>query len=606
MKIKEMIGSIQLKKRFDRTRKRPRQLMTKWGEELFNSENPMPLTEYPRPQLVRGNYTILNGFWRYAFTKSAEKPSQWDGEILVPFSPETALSRVERQLMPDEYLWYERDFELYKTNEICEMKGRLILHFGACDERCRVYVNERHAGSHSGGYQAFSMDITDSIREGKNTIRVCVRDLSDTSYHGRGKQRLKNGGMFYTAQSGLWQTVWYEWVPEVYIKDLRITPVYDKDRVSIAIKANKNMTQASYCVEIYDDNKKVGEADCVCGSGMWKELSVHIPDKKSWSPMSPFLYKVKISLNCLNSESAADNIEGYFGMRCFTVEKDRNGAPSLCLNHVPYFQNGVLDQGYYPESLLTPPSDEAMINDIAFIKSKGFNMIRKHCKIEPMRWYYHCDRLGVLVWQDMINGGGTYNLIKTCYIPNVITPLQRLKDSHYSYTSRADRRGRREWKKECAETIRQLYSCTSICTWTLFNEGWGQFDAQKNTELVRKIDSTRFIDAHSGWFDQNAGDVKSEHTYFFALTVKRGEKPYVLSEYGGISFAVEGHTYSDEYFGYGFHDSKEQFLKEYNEFSRQIERLKKEGMCAAVYTQLSDIEEEINGLVTYDRRVEKV
>lgn len=597
MKVKEVLTAIGAERLFGEDKAEPKQLMTKWGEALLESKHPEPLSEYPRPQLVRDNYTILNGYWQYAFTETSGQPSVWDGEILVPFSPETVLSGVERQLMPNEYLWYARDFEIDRLN------GRLLLHFGACDERCKVYVNDKEAGRHSGGYQAFSLDITEYVRTGNNRVLVCVQDRSDTSYHGRGKQCLKNGGMFYTAQSGLWQTVWYEWVPDVYIKGLRITPDYDTDKVRIAVKANKNVTQVSYFAEVYDGEALVGTAECAGSGAAWEELSVQIPDKKSWSPVSPFLYDVKI---CMRSEGAVDKVESYFGMRCFSVEKDRDGVPRLCLNHMPYFQNGVLDQGYYPESLMTPPSDEAMVHDIAFIKSKGFNMIRKHCKLEPMRWYYHCDRLGVLVWQDMINGGGAYNFVKTCYLPNAIVPLQKLKDNHYGYTAREDARGRREWKKECAETIAQLYNCPCICMWVLFNEGWGQFDAAANTAFVRRMDSTRLIDAHSGWFDQGAGDVKSEHTYFFKLSAKRGEKPYVLSEYGGISLIVEGHTYSDAYFGYGVHADQERFLEEYAQFTAQVERLKKEGLCAAVYTQLSDIEEEINGLVTYDRKVEKI
>ncbi len=597
MKVKEVLTAIGVERFLEGDKAEPKRLMTKWGEALLENENPKPLAEYPRPQLVRDNYTVLNGYWRYAFTGTAEVPSVWDGDILVPFSPETVLSGVERQLLPNEYLWYSRDFEVAK------LKGRLLLHFGACDERCKVYVNDREAGRHSGGYQAFSVDITEFIKLGTNTVTVCVQDTSDTSYHGRGKQCLKNGGMFYTAQSGLWQTVWCEWVPCGYIKALRITPVYDEDRVVIAVKGGGNVTRVSYSAAVYDGDMLVGTAECAGGDAAWTELSVAIPDKKSWSPVSPFLYDVKL---CMRGEEFEDRVDSYFGMRCFSVEKGRDGVPRLCLNHVPYFQNGVLDQGYYPESLMTPPSDEAMVHDIAFIKRKGFNMIRKHCKLEPMRWYYHCDRLGVLVWQDMINGGGVYNFIKTCYLPNAIVPLQKLKDNHYGYTAREDARGRREWKKECAETVAQLYNCPCICMWVLFNEGWGQFDAVKNTAFVRQMDATRLIDAHSGWFDQGAGDVKSEHTYFFKLSVKREERPYVLSEYGGVSLIVEGHMYSDAYFGYGVHEDAARFLEEYARFRTQVQELKKDGLCAAVYTQLSDIEEEINGLVTYDRRVEKV
>ncbi len=233
-------------------------------------------------------------------------------------------------------------------------------------------------------------------------------------------------------------------------------------------------------------------------------------------------------------------------------------------------------------------------------------MIRKHCKIEPMRWYYHCDRLGMLVWQDMINGGTTYNLVKTCYIPTVLFPLRRKRDNDYAYMSRADKNGREEWKKECIETVEQLYNCTSICMWVLFNEGWGQFDAKENTELVRSVDNTRLIDAHSGWFDQGAGDVKSEHIYFFDLIAKKSGKPYVISEFGGISLAVEGHTYSDRYFGYGSHSDTAALQDAYSAFERRIEELKREGLCASVYTQLTDIEEETNGIMTYDRSVLKL
>jgi hypothetical protein len=293
-------------------------------------------------------------------------------------------------------------------------------------------------------------------------------------------------------------------------------------------------------------------------------------------------------------------------MRHFSVENDIDGIPRLCLNHRPYFQNGILDQGYYPESLMTPISDEAMINDIMVAKDKGFNMIRKHCKIEPMRWYYHCDHLGMLVWQDMINGGSSYNLMKTCYIPTVVKALRNKNDSDYAYMGRTDKKGRREWKKECKDTIKQLYNCTSICTWVLFNEGWGQFDAVENTAMVRGIDNTRIIDSHSGWFDQNAGDVKSEHIYFFDLKVKKSDKPYVLSEYGGISLAVEDHIYSDNHFGYGRHEDKDTFTSEYNSLQKRITQMKGEGLSAAVYTQLTDIEEEVNGIMTYDRKRVKI
>ena len=428
---------------------------------------------------------------------------------------------------------------------------------------------------------------------------------------------LKNGGMFYTAQSGLWQTVWCEWVPEIYIQELRITPDYDDDSVVIEITSNKmfsdkaalyesgvsgkigNSAEVPCKILLFDGNQLADEKKILVSPTEKAAIRIEIADKKSWTPENPFLYELRIVYG-------EDMVESYFGMRCFSAEPDRDGIPRLCLNHKPYYQKGILDQGYYPESLLTPVSDEVMIYDIKTAKAKGYNMIRKHCKIEPMRWYYHCDRLGMLVWQDMINGGTTYNLVKTCYIPTVLFPLRHKRDNDYGYTSRADKNGREEWKKECVETIKQLYNCTSICMWVLFNEGWGQFDAKENTDMVREIDNTRMIDAHSGWFDQDAGDVKSEHIYFFELIAKKSKKPYVISEFGGISFAVEGHTYSDRYFGYGSHSDRDALSDAYNAFDQRLEELKKEGLCASVYTQLTDIEEEINGIMTYDRRVLKL
>lgn len=607
MKIKEMLETLQLNKILDKGEQKHNQLLTPWGERIAQEQTEIVLTEYPRPQMARKNYTILNGIWKYAITSDDARPVLWDGDIRVPFSPETYLSGVQRQLQPDEYLWYERKLVIDRI----PAEKRLLLNFGACDERCRVYVNDALAGTHSGGYQAFSIDITEYIQAGKNTLRLCVQDKSDTSYHGRGKQMLKNGGMFYTAQSGLWQTVWCEWVPELYIQKLRITPDYDNDSVAIEIISNKMISEeipagnaASgkevFCkILLFDKNQIAGEKKTAVLPGEKALITMEIPDKKSWTPENPFLYELRIVYG-------EDMVESYFGMRCFSAEPDRDGIPRLCLNHKPYFQKGILDQGYYPESLLTPVSDEAMIFDIETAKAKGYNMIRKHCKIEPMRWYYHCDRLGMLVWQDMINGGTTYNLVKTCYIPTVLFPLRRKRDNDYGYTSRADKTGREEWKKECVETVSQLYNCTSICTWVLFNEGWGQFDAKENTDMVREIDSTRIIDAHSGWFDQDAGDVKSEHIYFFELIAKKGKKPYVISEFGGISLAVEGHMYSDKYFGYGNHSDREALQEAYNVFEKRLEELKKEGLCASVYTQLTDIEEETNGIMTYDRRVLKL
>ena len=585
MIMKQMLEALQLKRKNTGTK----QLKTIWGEQIDKEH---VLEEYPRPQMVRDNYTILNGIYQYAFTGSSEMPSCYDGEILVPFSPETEMSGVGRQLQPNEYLWYERSFLLEQLP-----KGkRLLLHFGACDERCRVYINGEQVGTHAGGYQAFYFDITAFIKEGENKLQVCVKDVSDTSYHGRGKQKLKNGGMFYTAQSGIWQTVWYEWVPEIYVQSMHIIPHFDEDSVEIELFTNEEGKFLPYKVYIFDRGHLISEMSIEDGH----KMMLPIPNKKAWSPVSPFLYDVTIMYG-------EDFIQSYFGMRHFSVEKDSNGILRLCLNHVPYFQNGILDHGYWPESLLTPISDEAMIYDIQEAKNQGFNMIRKHCKIEPMRWYYHCDRLGMLVWQDMINGGVEYNPFKTTYIPTVIRKLQQLKDSHHVFHGRANAKGRKEWKKECIETIEQLYNCTSICTWVLFNEGWGQFDAEENTQMVLEKDNTRIIDSHSGWFDQGAGDMRSVHIYFFELAVEKGlNKPFVISEYGGLAYGVKEHSYSEDIYGYANYENATDYKKAYKEMMDKIQKLKREGLAAAVYTQLADVEEEVNGILTYDRKISKL
>ena len=343
MKIREIMETLQLNKLLDKGDRTYNQLMTPWGEQIDSEQTQVVLTEYPRPQLARKNHIILNGIWKYAFTSDDDQPVIWDGEIRVPFSPETYLSGVQRQLKPEEYLWYERKLMIDRI----PTGKRLLLNFGACDERCRVYVNHTLAGTHSGGYQAFTIDITAFIQTGKNTLRICVQDKSDTSYHGRGKQMLKNGGMFYTAQSGLWQTVWCEWVPETYIQELRITPDYDRDCAVVEITSNKYMDNqegtglgAIPCkILLFDQNQVVQEQKISVLPEEKTILKINIQDKKSWSPEHPFLYEIRIVYG-------EDMVESYFGMRLFTTEPDSNGVPRLCLNHLPYFQKGILDQGY--------------------------------------------------------------------------------------------------------------------------------------------------------------------------------------------------------------------------------------------------------------------
>lgn len=569
------------------------QLTTVWGENLDKNNI---WQEYPRPQMQREHYQMLHGEWDYAIIpKNEEYSFESQGKILVPFSPEASLSGVQRQLQPNEYLWYQR--KLGFTEEECQRKQnqeRCLLHFDAVDQQAVIYINGIEVAKHYGGYLPFEVDITEYVSETPCTLQVRVQDDSDTSYHARGKQTLKRGGMFYTAQSGIWQSVWYEWVPENYVKKMKITPDYDN--ACVRIELDLKVAFENVCVELEDENTQysVEKAD---GS---ITISFEEGNFKSWSPEEPNLYYFKLKVG-------KDEIRSYFAMRSFTVEKDEKGIPRFCLNHKPYFLNGLLDQGYWPDGLMTAPCDEALIYDIELAKKTGFNMIRKHIKIEPLRWYYHCDRLGAIVWQDMVNGGTTYNMTWVCYLPTVLPGLN-MKDQRYGTFSRKEEEGRRLWEEECKNTIEHLYNVPSISTWVPFNEAWGQFDAARVADDVKKQDSTRTVDHASGWFDQKGGDFNSVHNYFRKLKVKRDDKrAFVISEYGGYACHITGHSSVERIFGYKKFQTSEDVSKAYKElYKGQVEPLIEKGLSGVVYTQLSDIEEEVNGLVTYDRKVVKI
>ncbi|SHK19234.1 glycoside hydrolase family 2 protein [Hespellia stercorisuis] len=609
------------------------QLYTKWGRELDGDH---VLEEYPRPMLVRDSFVNLNGYWKYAFQKDSGIPLKYDGEILVPFSPETALSGVKRQLQPDEYLWYFRTFPVKK-----ELVGRrALLHFGAVDQACQVYVNRKKAGRHTGGYLPFTVDITDYLMAGDNVLMLQVKDVSDTSWHARGKQSLKRGGMFYMAQSGIWQTVWMEYVPDNYVEKLVCTPLYDEEKIRIEVRAEiecpvrievseaevaedavrseamgdtvlSDAADDAELSEVAEDavrSEAAGEADadkrqCIaCADGLANTaIEISIPQMKSWTPETPYLYSFSV-------EMGGDHVESYFAMRCFTLEKDEQDTPRLCLNHQPCFQRGVLDQGYWPDGLYTAPSDEALIFDIMEMKKMGFNMMRKHLKIESERWYYHCDRLGMIVWQDMVNGGTAYKFWYVTYLATFLTRMGKSrKDGYTRLLSRRDKEGRLEFVKEMKETIELLYSHPSICTWVIFNEGWGQFQTADMTDIVRELDQTRLIDQASGWFDQGGGDMQSIHNYFFELNLlPEKERATVLSEFGGYSLRVKGHSACEKLYGYGTFKDMDSLNAEYRKRQQEAESEIPGGLCATVYTQVSDVEEEVNGIFTYDREVQKI
>ena len=566
-----------------------KQLMTKWADNI-NEKN--VLGEYPRPLMRRKSYVNLNGIWKYAIRETKGFPKKMDGDILVPFSPEAVLSGVNRQLKPEEYLWYKRRL----PDEVKPEKGsRWILHFGAVDQCAVVYINGKKQGKHVGGYLPFSYDITEALKEEKNLLTVKVRDYSETCYYSRGKQKLKNGGMFYTAQSGIWQTVWIEKVPECYIGHLKITPLYDQSSIMIQMEEEHGIKDIDYEVTI--TARKMWPVKASGKTG--KPCVIMIPHMRSWSPEDPFLYDLHVRMG-------EDSVESYFAMRKVEVKNDKEGIPRIFLNNEPYFEKGVLDQGYWPDGLYTPPCDEAMIYDIQKMKDLGFNMIRKHIKIEPQRWYYHCDRIGMLVWQDMPSGGGQYNLL-TISAP-LITGVH-LKDSHYRLFARTDAEGRDSYTRELEELVAQLQNCPCIVLWVPFNEGWGQFDAKNAVRLLRRLDPTRLIDHASGWHDQGVSDVKSLHVYFKPYRFKPDKKGrvVVLSEFGGYNLPVAGHTWNAKNFGYRGYQTPEALGEAVKTlYETQIVPACKSGLAADVYTQLSDVEHELNGLVTYDRSVVKL
>lgn len=562
-------------------------LSTKWGEKVDYRH---VLDEYPRPYLKRDSFMNLNGFWQYSITETKCFPQYFHEKILVPFSPEAPLSKVNIQLKPGEYLWYQK-FILLQRKE----NKKTILHFGAVDQIAEIYINQENIYTHVGGYLPFEIDITKYVQEGINDITVCVQDKSEHGYHAKGKQRLKRGGMYYTAQSGIWQTVWIEEVPLTYIKDVKIVPDFDHSQILLTIFLNQ-ATDENIIIEIDDQDKLE-----VSSSKKVINQTIKINNKIAWSPENPHLYNIKIT-------TRDDEVTSYFAMRCFTIENDENNIPRICLNHQPIFMNGVLDQGYWPDGLYTAPSDEALIYDIKMMKELGFNTIRKHIKIEAARWYYHCDRLGMIVWQDMVNSGFRYHPLIVTYLPTVFKCMRKnFSDKHKYLLSRFDKNSRQEFIRECKNTVDYLSHFPCISTWVLFNEGWGQFETAKLTDYLRQVDPTRLIDSASGWFDQKCGDFRSEHHYFDKPKIIADKRAFVISEYGGLTYRVKDHVSSNRIYGYQNYEDINEYQNNYHlMFEQMIKPLIYQGLCGAIYTQLSDIEDEINGLLTYDRKVCKL
>ncbi len=573
----------------------PQQLKTPWAEEVDHNQ---PLPEYPRPQMRRESWQNLNGSWDYAITThTAPPPSEYTGKILVPFPLESLLSGVQRQLKPHERLWYKRRFSIDSPWQ----GGRVLLHFGAVDWECRVYLNNVFIGEHRGGYSPFTFDITATLTQGENELVVSVWDPSDSKPIQRGKQVRDPGFIWYTTVSGIWQTVWLEHVPDSYIASLRLVPDIDKSTLTVQAEIAHPRPGQRLQAEVMDQDQPLAGGESLTG----ESLVLHLPNAKLWSPESPHLYDLRVTL--LEKNIPHDRVMSYFGMRKFSLCRDSAGHLRFCLNNAPCFLYGPLDQGYWPDGLYTPPTDEAMRWEIDFLKKAGFNMLRKHIKVEPARYYAHCDQAGIIVWQDMVSGGISPRPV-WFFFANLFKWLR--DDRFYWRLGRGNPANRAEFRVEYKEILESLFNVVSLAIWTPFNEGWGQFDAAEIAKWTKEVDPTRLVDHASGWFDQGAGDFKSLHVYFKPLPDPKleSERALVLSEFGGYSLNMPEHAWQPKKeFGYKKFPSREALTQGYLHLLREeLLPWVRAGLSAAVYTQTTDVETEVNGFLTYDRKKVKM
>ncbi|MDR1783158.1 MAG: beta-galactosidase [Dysgonamonadaceae bacterium] len=549
-------------------------IKTVWGENL-DPDNVLP--EYPRPLVERAEWLNLNGLWDLTVQPvESNLPTQYDEKILVPFPVESSLSGIGRQIDETQVLWYRKEFSIPAA-----WKNRnIILNFGAVEWKAEVFVNGIKIGYHTGGYTPFSFDITPFLTKGKQCLAVKVWDPTDKYYQPRGKQVSKPDNIVYTPSSGIWQTVWIEPVAEKHITNLRILPNVDKQTVSIKIDAENGEAGDYVRIKVFDGDLTVIDYK----STFLTAIELPLNNPKLWSPDSPFLYNMEISL--INGGKELDRIKSYFAMRKISTRRDKQGIMRIQLNNRDIVQFGLLDQGFWCDGLYTAPSDEALIFDIEESKKLGCNMLRKHIKVEPARWYYHCDRLGMLVWQDMPSG-----------------------DNNWKFDGKpASNPAHDNFFKEWKEIIDYLYSYPSIVMWIPFNEGWGQFRTQEVAEFTRKCDPSRLLNVASGWHHINYGDVIDTHNYPEPkISAYDAARANVLGEYGGIAYVVEGHLWQpDKNFGYVEYKTSEEATDRYVEYAETLKTLVGQGFCGAVYTQLSDVEGEANGLFTYDRKVLKL
>ncbi len=543
-------------------------LTTVWGEALTGT----PWNHYPRPQMKRDSFLCLNGDWEFG----AGETENYDKTIRLPFCPEAPLSGVGVHFPEGTGLWYRRKVTLPENFNI----GRVLLHIGAADQTAQVWVNGKKAGEHQGGYEAFSLDITDALTDGENVFTICCRDDLGNQAFPYGKQVTpeKRGGMWYTPVSGIWQSVWLESVPQSYIRKLSIENRGYSVTIGIGMDIPGTVSVAELGIFPLEQGK----------------VTITPKNPKLWSPEDPYLYSFTL-------EAGEDKIQSYFAIRSLEVKKV-GAYPRLCLNGQPYFFHGLLDQGYWPDGLLTAADPQCYAFDILAMKKLGFNTIRKHIKVEPEEFYYQCDKLGMIVWQDMVNNSD-YDYFRDTVLPTA--RIQKLDDRNLH----KDPHHRQMFREAAKAAVNQLKNHPSICYWTIFNEAWGQFDSDRVCDWFRSLDNTRFIDSTSGWFRRKNTDVDSRHVYFRKVKLSGdGKKPLVLSEFGGKTYKAEGHIFNPEKtYGYGGCETMEALNEAVVRLYREeILPCVAKGLCASIYTQVSDVEDEINGLLTYDRKVEKL
>lgn len=567
-------------------------LMTKWAKDVSQSSGKVH-PEYPRPQLVREHWQNLNGLWEYAIRpKDEAQPTQWDGKILVPFPVESALSGVMKLVGPENRLWYRRTFSLPqqdgKTSPAWTGK-RIVLHFGAVDWQTTVWVNGKDVTTHTGGYDPFSCDITDALKaDAPNEIVVSVFDPSDAGYQPRGKQVRKPHGIWYTPTTGIWQTVWLEPVPRTYIESLSITPNVDTRTVSVY--ANTLETRTNIRVTVSLNGKSVGSA-----SGIdQRPVVVSIPEPELWSPDKPVLYDVDVRAEMSPDSQPLDVVKSYFGMRKISLGKDEHGFQRLMLNNKPLFQYGPLDQGFWPDGLYTAPTDEAMKYDLEMTKKLGFNMVRKHVKVEPARWYHHCDKLGLLVWQDLPSGDKEAKW----------DPFGKFDNTEITRSEESSSNLKREW--QAIMTSLRNFPC--IVMWVPFNEGWGQANTVDVTNFTKRLDPSRLVNCASGGNDFPVGDIYDIHRYPGPFLPRLWpDRATVLGEFGGLGLPLEGHTWqAKDNWGYRSFANRDDLMKAYVGQLAALRPMIGKGLAAAIYTQTTDVEVEVNGLMTYDRSLVKM